>query len=103
MASGARGFVRLPLTLMALVAVAVIVTTITGTRPELLPIVLVGIVFPAPAATYFFLKQRRLQRIAAAARDRADVDWHLDGWVVAASQPGLSFIIDPKARRLLAP
>jgi hypothetical protein len=102
MANGARGFVRLPLTLMALVAIAIIVTTVTGTRPELLPVVLVGIAFPAPAAAYFFAKQRRLQRIAAAARDRADVAWHLDGWVVAASQPGLSFIIDPKARRLLA-
>src|ERR1700691_6259674 len=37
MANGARGFVRLPLTLMALVAIAIIVTTVTGTRPELLP------------------------------------------------------------------
>jgi hypothetical protein len=101
MASGARGFVRLPLTLMALVAIAIIVTSFTGTRPELVPAVLVGIAFPAPAAAYFFMKQRRLTRIAAAARDRADVSWHLDGWVVAASQPKLSFIVDPKARQLV--
>jgi hypothetical protein len=98
MASGARGFVRLPLTLIALVAIAMVVTTFTGRRPELLPTVLVGIVFPAPAAAYFFFKQRRLERIA---REASGVTWHLDGWVVVASRPELSFIVDPKARQLL--
>jgi hypothetical protein len=98
MADAARGFVRLPLTLMALVAIAIVVTTFTGTRPELLPTVLVGIAFPAPAAAYFYAKQRRLERIARAA---ADVTWQLDGWVVTASRPELSFIVDPKARQLL--
>jgi hypothetical protein len=101
MAGAARGFVRLPLTLMALVAIAIVVTTFTGTRPELLPTVLVGIAFPAPAAAYFFAKQRRLERIAAAARDRPELTWQLDGWVVTASRPELSFIVDPKARQLL--
>lgn len=101
MAGAARGFVRLPLTLMALVAIAIVVTTFTGTRPELLPTVLVGIAFPAPAAAYFFAKQRRLERIAAAARDRPELAWQLDGWVVTASRPELSFIVDPKARQLL--
>jgi hypothetical protein len=98
MANAARGFVRLPLTLMALVAITLVVTSFTGSRPELLPAILVGIAFPAPAAAYFFVKQRRLARIAAAA---ADVTWQLDGWVARASRPDLSFIVDPKARQLL--
>ncbi|HEY1552158.1 MAG TPA: hypothetical protein VGG28_30235 [Kofleriaceae bacterium] len=101
MANGARGFVRLPLTLMALVAVTLVVTSVTGSRPELLPTILVGIAFPAPAAAYFFFKQRRLARIAAVARTSTDVTWQLDGWVVRASRPDLSFIVDPKARPLV--
>src|ERR1700744_6445847 len=99
MASGAGGFVRLPLTLMALVVVAIVVTTLTGSRPELLPTVLIGIAFPAPAAAYFFFKQRRLERIA---REASSATWQLDGWVVVASRPELSFILDQKARALVA-